>query len=159
MCCGANTNNHLPSASKLQVGGSGDEAFDDFQDMETGEVVSAAAAEALARSGVGSGDAVTAAAARAIADAEKEEIRLARLAKKASFDASYDTGNMKGGRDAKAAVPGDGDDEDAAGDGGGAAVAKKKRGPAGEEKEETYYDAVKREMAERQAKTKVCLGI
>eukprot|EP00955_Chlamydomonas_euryale_P005650 59930-Chlamydomonas_euryale.AAC.3 len=65
--------------------------------METGEVVSgaAAAAAALVRGAASSGDAVTAAAARAIADAEQEEMRQKRLAKKASFDSSVSTARWR----------------------------------------------------------------
>eukprot|EP00955_Chlamydomonas_euryale_P005648 59930-Chlamydomonas_euryale.AAC.1 len=73
---------------------------------------------------------------------------------------------MKGGKDKKDATFGDGSggadgsDGDGEGDGaGGVPTARRtaRPGPANEQKEETYYDAIKREMSERQARTRAVM--
>jgi hypothetical protein len=57
----------------MHVQGSDDDVFDDFEDVETGEVFKG-------------GDAVTAIAQKAIHAAAAEELRLKKAAKKAAFD-------------------------------------------------------------------------
>lgn len=87
---------YLRPAVVLQGGGDDDDAFGDFEDMETGEVVTGAAA-AAALGKASKGDEVAAAAQKAIKEAEREELRLKKAAQKAAFDASVSAGR-KGGR-------------------------------------------------------------
>ncbi|KXZ47518.1 hypothetical protein GPECTOR_34g677 [Gonium pectorale] len=134
-------------------GGSGgeadsdDEVFGEFEDME--------AAEKSGHGAAGGGDAVAAAASKAIADArsEAERLRAVKAAKKAAFDAAYDT---KGERD------GDDDDEggeaaDKGGEGADGDKGKDKKGRPGPRDEETYYDSVKADLAARRAATRAML--
>lgn len=104
---------------------SDDEVYGDFEDIEAGAVFHA------------SEDPATQAAAKAIKEAEKEELAMKKAAKKAAFDSAYDQGGAAG---ADKAIEGktkvDGNDEEE------------------EDEEETYYDAMKRELAERAQKTK-----
>ncbi|CAG9466424.1 unnamed protein product [Pedinophyceae sp. YPF-701] len=108
--------------------GSDDDAAGDFEDVEG---ASDGGGEALAFAG---GDAVTDAAQKAIALAEAEERKLSKAAKKAAFDAAFDEGALK--------------KEDKKQGGGGA---------EGDEEDKTYYDEVKRKMAEAQARTRAAL--
>ena len=75
----------------------------------------------------------------------------------------YDRGSLKGkgGKGKEGGGDGSDGDEDEAGDGAPAAAAAAKgkgKGKPGEEREETFYDSVKKEMAERQARTQAMLG-
>ena len=102
----------------------------------------------------GSDDPATAAAAAALRAAAAEErgadLAAKKAAKKAAFDADYDKGGGAGGVDAGA---------DAAVDAAAARPKKKRSGRYGEdEEEETYYDAIKRDMAERAARTEAALA-
>ncbi|KAL4425893.1 hypothetical protein ABPG75_009909 [Micractinium tetrahymenae] len=85
----------------------------------------------------GSSDPATRAAAAAIQAAEAEELAERRRAKKAAFDQEYDEGG--GAKAVQDAQP------------------KAKAKQDAEEEEETYYDAMKRDLAERAAKTKAAL--
>lgn len=107
---------------------SDDAVFGDFEDLETGQRFGADGGG----DGGGGGDAVAAAAARAIEDAKKEAERLKAIkrAKKATFDAKYDTKDGKGvdeedGEGGGAGGSGEGSEgEEADGEGEG----KKKKG-------------------------------
>lgn len=80
-------------------------------------------------------------------EAEKEEERLKaeKAAKKAAFNAAYDEGDIRG----------EAGGEDGAGGEEEAVEGKRRRpGPAGDD-EETFYDAKKRELCARVAKTRV----
>lgn len=105
--------------------------FGDFEDIETGQKFGA------------DGDQTTETALKAIKDAEAEEARqrLAdKAAKKAAFNAEYDVGGRKGVKDGK----------------GG--KRKKKAGEEAEEEEgDTYYDAMKKDMGDRAARTKAVM--
>ena len=86
----------------------------------------------------------------------EEQRRDRKASQKAAFDATYDDAG-RGRRMAAREENGGGDsngDMDGNEDGMGGKGKGKGRGGGGEEEEETYYDAVKREMAERAAKTK-----
>ncbi|GIL90192.1 hypothetical protein Vretimale_16386 [Volvox reticuliferus] len=135
-------------------GSDDDEVFGDFEDMETGQKFGEAN---------GSGDAVAAAAQRALHDAraEAERLRAAKAAKKVAFDAAYDTKDERGAN---------GEGDEGVGAGGGSsgedgedtrsAERSKKGGRPGRQgpkDEETYYDALKRELAARQAATRTLL--
>lgn len=85
-----------PAVAPQGGGGDDDDAFGDFEDMETGEVVTGAAA-AAALGKASKGDEVAAAAQKAIKEAEREELRLKKAAQKAAFDASVSAGR-EGGR-------------------------------------------------------------
>ncbi|PSC76713.1 ribosome biogenesis BMS1-like protein [Micractinium conductrix] len=105
-----------------------EEVFGDFEDVETGERFA------------GSEDPATRAAAAAIKAATEEELAEKRRAKKAAFDSEYDEGGgAKAVQDAQAKGKGKG---------------KKKEE---EDEPETYYDAMKRELVERAAKTRTAL--
>ncbi|EIE20399.1 DUF663-domain-containing protein [Coccomyxa subellipsoidea C-169] len=112
-----------------------DEAFGEVIDMETGEV--------LGRDG----DAATVTALKAIQDVESEQKEAARLreqkiAQKASFNQEYDTGGGAAGIK----------------DGPSKKADKAKFAAAAEEDEgETFYDAAKKEMGERAARTRAAL--
>jgi len=124
-----------------------DEVFGDFEDVETGEKYA------------GSSDPATRAAAAAIkaaeAEAEKEDLAAKRAAKKAAFNTEYDeSGGAKGIKDAlspEAAA--------AAGGGGGGFNNNKGKNKFGTEDddEETFYDAMKRDMSERAERTKIAM--
>lgn len=120
-----------------------DEVFGDFEDLETGEKFA------------GSSDPATRAAAAAIKAAEVEEdLAAKRAAKKAAFNAEYDeSGGAKGIKDAlspEAAA--------AAAVVGGKGGKRGKSNLAGEDDdEETYYDAMKRDMSERAERTKTAM--
>lgn len=86
----------------------------------------------------GSEDPATKAAAAAIKATKNEELAAKKAAKKAAFDAAYDEGGVKG---ADTAIEG----------------STKVNVEEEEEEDETYYDAVKREMAERAQKTKAAM--
>lgn len=103
------------------------EVFGDFEDLETGVKYA------------GSADPATRAAVAAIAATEAEEIAEKKLAKKAAFDSEYDEG---GGAKAM-----------------GMSQKKKEKGKEDDDEEEgeTYYDAMKKEMSERVAKTKAAM--
>ena len=101
-----------------------DEVYGDFEDLETGQVFQ------------GSDDLVTQAAAKALQDVQKEEIAAKKAAKKAAFDAAYDQGGSKAVEDSVASS------------------SKAKAGDEDEDKDDTYYDEIKREMAERAQRTK-----
>lgn len=108
-----------------------DEIYGDFEDLETGKVFS------------GSDDPATRAAALAIkaADAEEASIAAKKAAKKAAFDSEYDqAGSGKGVKDGM-----DGD------------VTKPSESKIDDDEPETYYDAIKREMAERVQRTKAAM--
>lgn len=111
-------------------GGDDDEVYGDFEDVEAGTRFE------------GSADPATAAAAKAIrlsAEEERRELDAARAAKKAAFDAEYDAGGIN---------TVDGKKKGAGGEGG-----------AGEEEEEeSYYDALKRDLAERAQRTAAALS-
>ncbi|KAL3145804.1 hypothetical protein ABBQ38_015181 [Trebouxia sp. C0009 RCD-2024] len=106
-----------------------DDAFGDFEDLETGEKFGA------------DGDAATSTAMKAIQEATAEEAkqRLAeKAAKKAAFNAEYDVGGGKGVKDGKGRQ-------------------KKKVGDEEDEEEDTYYDAMKKDMGNRAARTKATM--
>ncbi|KAF5838557.1 BMS1-like protein [Dunaliella salina] len=124
-----------------EEGGFGSEVEGEFEDVETGQK--------FGSGGGSSGDAVTDAAMKAIRDAEAEELRAKKAAQKAAFNAQYDEGGSKGE-----------DREEAGLDAGGGGPPRPKVGttrPGGEVKEETYYDAVKRDMAERAMRTRAAM--
>ncbi|GLI71471.1 hypothetical protein VaNZ11_016609 [Volvox africanus] len=131
-------------------GSDDDEVFGDFEDIETGQRFGEA----------GGSDVVAAAAHQALQDAreEAERLRAAKAAKKAAFNAAYDT------KDERSA---DGRGDDGLGDSSGEdgenirnGERSKKGGQPGRpgpKDEETYYDALKRELAARQAATRTLL--
>ena len=111
----------------------GDEVFGDFEDVETGERFMASA------------DPATRAAAEAI---KAEELAAKKAAKKVAFNEEYDEGG-KGGKGIK-------DQENALNPNGGV-KQQQKHSQQNEEEPETYYDAMKRELAERAQRTKTAL--
>ncbi|KAK9820869.1 hypothetical protein WJX81_007795 [Elliptochloris bilobata] len=119
-----------------EAGGDGD-VFGEFEDVETGERF-------------GSGDAATSAALAAMEAVSREELAAKRAAKKAAFDAEYDAGGSAGVRDRPAKARRHGADADQDAD----AAAE---GPEAPGDEETYYDAMKREMGGREARTRAAL--
>ncbi|KAJ9526363.1 hypothetical protein QJQ45_009839 [Haematococcus lacustris] len=134
-----------------------DEVFGDVEDMETG-------ARFTPRDT--GGDEVLAAAQNAILQSQAEELRQKRAAKKAAFDAQYDAKGAKGvfvdGAANGTSGPGDADGSDGEegerpADGSSGGRIAKGRGPADQAKEETYYDAVKREMVAKAAATRSAL--
>jgi len=114
-------------------GAESDEVYGDFEDVETGEKFSGAG-----------GDAVADAAREAIEAAEEEERRERKAAQKAQFDAEYEKAGGKGKKLAE-------------GESGPAAPDGKKGARPGDADEETYYDAVKKEMQERADRTKAAM--
>ncbi|CAL8465158.1 g4693 [Coccomyxa elongata] len=113
-----------------------EEAYGEVIDMETGEVL-------------GRDDAATATALKAIQDVELEEkeaarLREAKVAQKASFNEEYDRGG--GGKGVK-------DGPSKASDRAKAAAAAAEE----EEEGETFYDATKKEMGKRAARTRSAL--
>ncbi|KAK9824496.1 hypothetical protein WJX72_010821 [[Myrmecia] bisecta] len=107
---------------------SDDEVYGEFEDLETGEKFG------------GDGDQATSAALQAIAD-EARQLRAEKAAKKAAFDAEYDVGGSKGVADDPAGKP----------------KAQAKADDGSDDEEETYYDAMKREMGGRAARTKAAM--
>ena len=112
---------------------SDEDVYGDFEDVETGQVFA------------GSDDPATRAAALAIQAAEAEAASLAakKAAKKAAFDSEYDEGgsgkrmkDVSGSKD-ETSAPTERD--------------------ADEEEAETYYDALKRDMAARAQRTKAAM--
>ncbi|RMZ52401.1 hypothetical protein APUTEX25_000676 [Auxenochlorella protothecoides] len=130
------------SAARPRDGGAGadedpgseeEEVYGDFEDVETGDRFE------------GSADPATRAAAAAIklsAEEERKELDAKRASKKAAFDAEYDQGGSRGVKD---------------GTGGGKASSKTSKEDV-EEEGETYYDALKKDLAERQARTDAALS-
>ncbi|KAL6785735.1 hypothetical protein ACKKBF_B01435 [Auxenochlorella protothecoides x Auxenochlorella symbiontica] len=130
------------SAARPRDGGAGadedpgseeEEVYGDFEDVETGDRFE------------GSADPATRAAAAAIklsAEEERKELDAKRASKKAAFDAEYDQGGSRGVKD---------------GTGGGKASSKASKEDV-EEEGETYYDALKKDLAERQARTDAALS-
>eukprot|EP00892_Ulva_mutabilis_P007124 jgi/Ulvmu1/4784/UM020_0069.1 len=130
-----------------QYSGDVDEVFGEFEDIETGQVFS------------GSKDEVTQAAVKAIKEAKeeekREELRARKLAKKAAFDSAYDQG---GGARAAAGddSPDDGGDERGEGEPKQDDATKKRKGLgwARGKEEETFFDHMKKDIADRQAATR-----
>lgn len=114
------------------------EVYGEFEDVEMGVKFS------------GSDDPATRAAAAAIHANEAEEIALKKAAKKAAFDSAYDEGG--GGKGLAKETDGDDGVGNSKGKGG-----KQQQQDGDEEGDETYYDAMKREMTDRAAKTKAAM--
>ncbi|PNH00936.1 Ribosome biogenesis protein BMS1, partial [Tetrabaena socialis] len=126
------------------------QVFGDFEDIEAGEKHA--------------GDAVSDAARKAIGDARSEAVRLRAIkaAKKAAFDTAYDTKDGRGSKEEGGEEGGKGAGEDGEGEDGEGKDGKGKDGkpgkPGGRPKdEETYYDAIKKDMVARQAATRSLL--
>ena len=101
------------------------DVYGDFEDLETGQVFQ------------GSDDVVTQAATKALKDVQREELAAKKAAKKAAFNQAYDQGGTK------------------AIDAGDVNVTEGEVDESEEEEEvETYYDEIKKGMAERAKRTK-----
>ena len=127
------------NAARPEDEGSDDDVYGDFEDLETGQVFQGLQ---------GSDDVVTQTAAKALRDVQREELAAKKAAKKAAFNEAYDQGGTKGVEDKLGVGGGDLDN-----------VADPEASDDGDEDDDvdTYYDEIKKGMADRAKRTKEAL--
>ena len=114
---------------------SDEDVYGDFEDLETGEVFQ------------GSDDVVTQTAAKALRDVQREELAAKKAAKKAAFNEAYDQNGIKGIEDKLIGAH----------SGRGADDQVDPEVSDDEEEINTFYDEIKKGMADRAKRTKDAL--